>query len=445
MNTALTDVVSFRMKPHAASFSLLKYLSIAAISALIVATSAMAENSSNWSNWRGPNGDGSAASGNYPIHWNETNNVLWKTPMPGKGCSSPIVWDSRIFVTAPTEGQDSLLAYDWSGKELWRTKLGVERAGKHRNGSGSNASPTTDGKIVIAYFKSGNLAALDFAGKILWQTNLVEAFGRDTLYWDHGTSPVLTEKFVVMARMHQGESWLAAFDKLTGELKWKTARNYQTQPENDNGYNTPLVIRYENKDALLTWGGEHLTVHSVADGKLLWSATGFNPSAVKNWPAVATPVLVGDVAIVPHGRSDRGVPLLYGVKLGRAGELDATNHIWKRTDTGTFVPSPTVWQHNVYLLRDRGEVECLDPLTGKTVWNDSLPKTSANFYGSPTIVNGRLYAVREDGVIFVANVDKKFEVLAENNMGERVIATPVFLRDRILVRGEKNLFCLATR
>ena len=445
MNSALTSVVHFRMKPTTATLSRLKHMSIATVLALIIATSAVAETSGNWSNWRGPNGDGSAASGNYPVRWDETNNVLWKAPLPGKGCSSPIVWDNRIFVTAPTEGQDSLLAFDWSGKELWRTKLGAERAGKHRNGSGSNASPTTDGKTVFAYFKSGNLAALDFAGKILWQTNLVEAFGRDTLYWDHGTSPVLTEKFVVMARMHQGESWLAAFDKLTGELKWKTARNYQTQPENDHGYNTPLVIRYENKDALLTWGGEHLTVHNVADGKLLWSATGFNPNAVKNWPAVATPVLVGDVAIVPHGRSDRGVPLLYGVKLGRAGEMNVTNHLWKRTDTGTFVPSPTVWQKNVYLLRDRGEVECLDPLTGKTLWNDSLPKTSANFYGSPTIVNGRLYAVREDGVIFVANVEKKFEVLAENNMGERVIATPVFLRDKILVRGEKNLFCLATR
>ncbi len=413
--------------------------------ALIVATSPMAEASDQWSNWRGPNGDGSSTDGNYPVRWSETNNILWKSPLPGKGCSTPIVWDNRIFVTAPTDGQDSLLAFDWSGKELWRTKLGAERAGKHRNGSGSNASPVTDGKSVFVYFKSGNFAALDLDGRVRWQTNLVEAFGRDTLYWDHGTSPVLTEKFVIMARMHAGESWLAAFDKLTGVMRWKVARNYETPTEGDQGYTTPLVIRYENKEALLTWGAERLTVHDLADGKLLWSAAGFNPSATKLWPAVATPVLVGDVAIVPYGRSDRGVPLLYGVKLGKSGELESTNHIWKRTDTGTFVPSPTVWRKNVYLLRDRGEVDCLDPLTGKTVWSDGFPKTSANFYGSPTIVNGRLYAVREDGVVFVANVEKKFEVLAENNMGERVIATPVFLRDRILVRGEKNLFCLATR
>ena len=445
MNYISNQNVHFRMKPRAMNPSRVKSSCVAIILAVFVASSTPAEAESNWPNWRGPNGDGSAAAGNYPVRWSETNNILWKSPLPGKGCSTPIVWGERIFVTAPTDTHDSVLAFDWSGKEIWRIKLGVERAGKHRNGSGSNASPATDGKSVFVYFKSGNLAALDFAGKILWQTNLVEAFGRDTLYWDHGTSPVLTENFVVMARMHQGESWLAAFDKLTGELKWKTARNYQTEAENDHGYDTPLVIRYENKEAVLTWGGEHLTVHNVADGKISWSATGFNPNAVKNWPAVATPVLVGDVAIVPHGRSDRGLPLLYGVKLGRAGEMNVTNHLWKRTDTGTFVPSPTVWHNNVYLLRDRGEVECLDPRTGKTLWNDSFSKTAANFYGSPTIVNGNLYAVREDGVVFVASVEKKFEVLAENNMGERVIATPVFLRDRILVRGEKNLFCLATR
>jgi outer membrane protein assembly factor BamB len=167
-----------------------------------------------------------------------------------------------------------------------------------------------------------------------------------------------------------------------------------------------------------------------------------NPSEGKNWPAVATPVLVEDVVIVPFGRSDRGMPLLYGIKLGKSGEFDSTNHLWQRVDTGTFVPSPTVWRKRVYLLRDRGEVECLDPLTGKTVWKDSLPKSSANYYGSTSIADSKLYAVREDGAFYVANAGQKFEVLAENDMGERVIATPVFLNNRILVRGEKNLICL---
>ncbi|TAK93207.1 MAG: Pyrrolo-quinoline quinone, partial [Verrucomicrobia bacterium] len=314
--------------------------------------------------------------------------------------------------------------------------------GKHRNGSGSNASPTTDGESVFVYFKSGNFAALGLDGKIRWQTNLVEAFGRDTLFWDHGTSPVLTEKFVVMSRMHHGESWLAAFDKITGALKWKTARNYETPMENDHGYSTPLVIRYENKQALLTWGGEHVTIHDASDGKLLWSCGGFNPGGGKNWPAVASPVVIGDVAVVAFGRSDRGSPLLYGVKLGNSKEPASTNHLWMRTDTGIFVPTPAVWKKHIYLLRDRGEVECLDPLTGKTIWSDAFPKSSANYYGSPLMANGKLYAAREDGAVFVANVAEKFELLSENQMNERIIASPVPTGQRLLIRGEQNLFCV---
>jgi outer membrane protein assembly factor BamB len=248
-----------------------------------------------------------------------------------------------------------------------------------------------------------------------------------------------------MTRLHNGESWLAAFDKMTGALQWKVPRNYTTPQENDHGYATPLVIRHDNQEALLTWGGEHLTVHQVRDGKLLWSAAVPNPTGGKNWPAVATPVLVDDVVVVPFGRSDRGIPLLYGIRLGRPGELDGTNHVWMRKETGTFVPSPTVWQKRVYLLRDRGEVECLDPLTGQTIWKGALPKASANFYGSPAIAKGTLYAVREDGVVFVADVAGKFQVLAENNMGERAVATPVLLGSRILIRGEKNLFCLGAK
>jgi outer membrane protein assembly factor BamB len=413
--------------------------------AFALASTSFAETNLRWANWRGPNQDGSTTASHTPTHWNETSNVLWKVALPGKGCSTPIVWDNHIFVTAPADRQDSVLAFDWTGKELWRIQLGTESAGKHRNGSGSNASATTDGQSVFAYFKSGNFAALDFTGKIRWQTNLVEAFGRDTLYWDHGTSPVLTEKFVVMTRMHSGESWLAGFDKQTGAMLWKVARNYETPQENDHGYSTPLVIRFAGREALLLWGAERLSVHDAADGKLLWSAANFNPAGGRNWPAVATPVLVGDVAVVPYGRSDRGNPLLYGVKLGQAGELEVTEHLWKRTDTGTFVPSATVWQQNVYLVRDRGEVECLNPQTGQTIWKDNLPRASANIYGSPVIVGGKLYAVREDGALFVANVDGKFELLAENHMDERVIATPVALGNRLLVRGEKNLICLGTK
>lgn len=120
-----------------------------------------------------------------------------------------------------------------------------------------------------------------------------------------------------------------------------------------------------------------------------------------------------------------------------------THHVWERDDTGTFVPTPAEYKKRIYLLRDRGEVECLDPATGKTLWTDALPKASANYYTSPLVAGGLLYAVREDGMVFVARVEGKFELLAENQMGERIIASPVALSNRLLIRGERHLFCIA--
>ncbi len=409
--------------------------------ALLIASTLTAEEAAaNWPHWRGPQDNGSVETGSYPSKFDK---VLWKAPLPGKGCSTPAVWDQRIYLTAPVNGQDAALAFDWSGKPLWQTTLGSEQAGKHRNGSGSNASPATDGKGVFVYFKSGTLAAIELSGKVRWQTNLVDRFGRDTLFWDHGTSPVLTAKNVVMTRMHHGESWLAAFDKETGEMRWKIARDYETPTEGDHGYTTPLVIRHRDKEALLVWGAQHVTAHDAADGKLFWSCGDFNPESVGFWPAVASPVIAGGIAVVPFGRADRGQPRLHGIKLGGSGDVTATHRIWKREDVGTFVPTPAAYKDRVYFVRDRGEVECLDPVTGKTLWSDAFPKASSSYYSSPMIAAGKLYAAREDGVIFVAAVENKFELLAENNMGERVIASPVPVSNRLVLRGEKHLFCVA--
>ena len=409
------------------------------VSTILVGAFAFAESQSNWPRWRGPRDNGSNELGTYPVKWDATTNLLWKTPLPGKGCSTPIVWNDRIFLTAPVDGQDALLAYDWSGKLLWQTQVGIERPGKHRNGSGSNPSPTTDGEGVFVYFKSGNLAALDLDGKLRWKANLLERYGEDTLYWDYGTCPVLTERDVVATMMHHGESWLAAFDKRTGKLHWKVSRNYETPAEGDNSYTTPILIKHQGKEALLVWGAEHLSAHAAADGKVLWSCGDFNPEAKKNWPTVGSPVIAGEIVVVPYGRGTR----LHGIKLGGSGDVTATHRSWKREDTGTFVPTPAEYQGRVYLVRDRGEVECIDPLTGKTLWSDALPKHSNSYYSSPAVADGKIYAAREDGVVFVARADKKFEVLAENDMGERIIAAPVPVSNRLLLRGENHLFCIA--
>ncbi|MEO5960817.1 MAG: PQQ-binding-like beta-propeller repeat protein [Opitutaceae bacterium] len=394
-----------------------------------------------WPQWRGPDNSGATPLPGLPMKWSDSH-LLWKAALPGKGSSTPIVWNGRIFLTAPVDGRDAVLAFDWSGKQVWQTAFGAENKGKHRNGSGSNPSPVTDGQGIFVAFKSGQFAAVNLDGTIRWQTSLVEKFGPVTMYWDYGTSPVLTEKFVVVARMHAGDSWLAAFDKATGELKWKTARNYRVPPEVDQGYSTPLVIRHEGREALLTWGAEHLTLHAASDGSLLWSCGNFNPEGSSLWPAVASPVIADGVAAICFGRADQGKPRFFGVKLGGSGDVTSTHRLWSREDTGAFVPTPAVYKGRIYVLSDRGAVDCIEPATGKTIWSGALPRSSSNYYSSPLIANGVLYAAREDGVVFVARVENGFELLAENNVGDRVIASIVPAGDRLLIRGDAALYCL---
>ena len=394
----------------------------------------------DWNSWRGS--DGSIDGERFPTKLDPEQNLQWKFELPGKGCSTPIVSGGSIYVTVPADGKDALVCLDQAGKQKWITRFSDQDAGKHRNGSGSNASPISDGDAVFVYYKSGTLAAVEPDGKIRWQKNLIERFGKVELFWDHGTSPVLTNDHVVMARMHSGDSWVAAFDKVTGELAWKVDRNFETPREGDHGYATPVMIKFQDKPALLVYGAEHLTIHSVQDGEMLWSCGGFNPEKTQLWPSIATPVVVGDVAVVAAGRNDRKQPLLYGVKLTGSGDVSDTNIVWRRNDIGTFVPTPAVWKDQVYLVRDLGEVECFNPADRESIWRERFPKHRKKYYTSPLIAGGILYAVREDGVAFVVDVRAgKYELLAESDLNESVIGSVVPLGNRVLIRGEKHLFC----
>lgn len=404
---------------------------------------ALAASSHSWPNWRGPSFNNSVAEGTFPSKLNPAT-PAWKAALPGKGTSTPIVYGDRIYLTCPADGEDAVLAFDLNGNQLWQTKLGPEDPPKHRTlASSSNASPVTDGQALYVYFKNGHFASLEFSGKIRWKNNVVESFGKDQLFWDQGTSPMLTDKHVVLARMHGGESWIAGFDKATGKLSWKEARNYDVPTENDNAYTTPLLFEQNGRKALLVWGADHLTAHEADTGKLLWSCGGFNPHGTGYWPAIASPVIIGNVAVVPAGRDDRNQGSIHGIKLGGSGDVTSSHRLWKRDDLGIFVPSLTAYKDRVYLLRNKGGVACLDPKTGDTIWTAALPEHRSAYYSSPTIAAGTLYAAREDGTLFIARVEDKFELLGEHPMGERIIASPVPAANRLFVRGDNHLFCFA--
>ena len=441
----LASIVHLQLPPNQITMYDIRLRVATFIITLLSSSYTFANDSSNWPQWRGEHDHGSTDVGTYPTRLDETT-LEWKAALPGKGCSTPIVLNRTIYLTAPVDGKDALLSFDLAGNEQWRTTFGPETPGKHRNGSGCNASPVTDGSALFVYFKSGVLAAVELDGRIRWETNLVERFGKDERFWDHGTSPVVTDKYVVMARMHAGDSWLAGFDKTTGDLAWKVPRNYPTPLEGDQCYTTPLVIQHEGKQAILVWGACHLTVHDATDGTVLWICGGFNPDSNKLWPAIANPVIVGDLAVICYGRNDRRQPRLHGIRLGGSGEVTDSNRVWIRDDVSSFVPSPAVYKGCVYLVRDRGEVECINPVTGKTIWSDAFPEGRASFYASPLIASGTLYAAREDGVVFAASVhNDRFRLLAEADMEEPVIGSPVPVSNRLLIRGEEHLFCFTSQ
>ncbi|MCA9260767.1 MAG: PQQ-binding-like beta-propeller repeat protein, partial [Planctomycetales bacterium] len=161
-------------------------------------------------------------------------------------------------------------------------KFGKERAGKHKNGSGSNPSPVCSEEGVFVYYKSGDVAAVSHQGVVRWSRNIQKDHGPDTLWWDLGTSPVLVDGKLVVAVMQEGESYIVALGTADGELAWKQPRQYQRPTESDHAYTTPQVVDIDGRPTLVVWGADHLTGHDVQTGELLWDVTGFNPTEQAN-------------------------------------------------------------------------------------------------------------------------------------------------------------------
>lgn len=416
-----------------------RILTCLATLALAVATTS----AQNWPQWRGSDGSGVAAPGRYPVTFSATNDVLWSAPLPGKGGSTPIVWGDRIVLTSGvgegTNGLDGVLGFDWAGKQLWQVTFGPQRPGKHRRGSGSNPSPVTDGKRVFVYFKSGTLAALDFDGHMLWKTNLQERYGKDTLNWDLGTSPVLAGDNVVVAVMHEGNSYVVALNPANGEAVWKVDRIFPCKEECGQSYATPLVTARDGRTTLVLWGADRLTGHDAATGELLWQCGGFNPDNKANWRNIASPALSQDVAIVPYGREQH----LAGVRIGGSGDITATARLWEKRSIGTDSASPIAYDGKAYLVNFKGKVWCLDLLTGQERWNTVLPHGKGVFYSSPVLAGDNLYFCREEGAVVVAQITPTgLKILNETRFADVFVASPVLVRGRLLLRGEKKLYCV---
>ncbi len=403
-----------------------------------LATPSFAE---NWMQWRGPDARGVAAGDSYPLTWSAEQNVIWKTPLPGLGASTPIIYEDHIVITGGHDGQNSVLCLDRSGKQRWEVLLGDETPARNRKASGSNSSPVTDGQTIIVYFKSGDLAGLNFAGEVLWHKNLQQQYGRDTLWWDLGTSPVLTKDHVVVAVMQTGSSYLVALHKKTGEVAWKEDRNLDAPGEAAQSYTTPLVLRDGDRETIVVLGADHVTGHDGATGKQLWQTASLNPRRVQNYRSISSPVVSQGVLVAPYSRGGSLTAFrLQGPAASQPPEL-----LWENDGPAADVPTPVVEGNRLYTCTDRGQVAILNLETGESIATASAPRSRSAFSASPVLAAGHLYVTNESGSTYVFKVGEQLEQVAENNTDIFTIATPVFVDGRIYLRTDEYLFCIGSQ
>lgn len=408
-------------------------------SACLLLSLATASHAGNWSNWRGPHGNGVADGSGYPAQWDNTTNILWKAELEGFGGSTPAIWEDRIFVTSPNSaGDNEVVCFDLSGKELWKAQLGKQRAGKHKKASGSNPSPVTDGTHVFCYFKSGDVACLDFSGKIVWQHNLQQKYGEDTLWWDLGTSPVLTDSALVVAVIQSGPSYLVAFEKKTGAVAWKQDRILDAPEEAAQTYATPIVFGSGANQKIAVLGADHVTGHNAITGKELWRIGGLNPGQHKFFRSISSPVLSeAGIIVAPYARGKS----LTAIKTGGSGDLRETHLAWETDGPSSDVPTPAAYDGKIYILGDKGSIAAVDAQTGKTTHSKKLPKNRNAYSASPIVADGKLYLTREDATTFVLDAST-LDVLAENSIDDRAVATPVLLDGKIYLRAASALYCI---
>lgn len=430
----------------------MRRLAILALFAVVMAPTLRAEEPSKaslkWPSWRGPHFNGVADGDKYPTKWTDTENVKWKIELPGKGASTPVVVDDKLILTCCAAGRNLVTCLSMqSGETVWKTEVGAEAIGEHIKATGANPSIATDGEFLYAYFKSTDLACLDLTGKVRWQLNIQDKYGKmigedgkDSLWWDLGNSPVLTKDNVVIALMHSGPSFLAAFDKATGSETWKSDRNLGAPKEAAQSYTTPILVKDGGRDALVTVGADAVTSHDASTGEELWRVSGLNPGQNGFFRSISSPVECDGVVIAPYARGNS----VTAIKLGGKGDVTKSHVLWQHTTegSGADVPTPIAKDGKVYIFHDGKErsLACLDIQTGKELWNVPTPKHRTTVSASPIMAGDRFYVAREDGTVFVI---KDGKVESTNPLdGDMFVATPVLVDGKILLRTVNSLYCI---
>lgn len=413
-----------------------------------------------WPQWRGPSGQGISVEKNLPVEWSTTKNIKWKTAIPGRGHSSPIVWGNRVFLTTAIEGElvpgakavvhmdgdkeflhpDSIgadhrhlfkvLCLDRAtGRVVWEKTAfeGTPYDNRHRKSSFASSTPATDGQYVYAFFGTEGLYAYDMKGMLKWKANVGKL---GTVGMGTGTSPILYENLVILqCDEENGEaSFIVGVDKKTGREVWRTPRKIQVS------WSTPLLVQTASRAELITTGSEAVIAYDPKTGKELWRHKGVDSNAIPS------PVASGNLVFISAGFPAK---IAMAISLGGNGDL-ADAVVWKYAKGTAYVPSPILYGDYLYLTSDRGVLTCLDARTGAVQYEGGRVPVPASFTASLVAFDGKILMTSEDGDTFVIKAGPKHEVLGTNSVGEPVYASPAIADGNIFIRGERNLYCIGS-
>jgi outer membrane protein assembly factor BamB len=401
--------------------------------ALALVVLGSAAQAGEWPSWRGPHGDGTSDETGLPLRWSRGENVAWKTAIPGKGHSSPIVWGDRVFVTSCREdqGQRLLLCLDRrDGRVLWeRVVLTAPLEKLHALNSRASSTPATDGRHVWVTFLAGNdvqVACYDFEGQRVWRKSPGQFFSH------HGfcSSPTVYKDLVIVNGDQDAEAWIVALDKATGAERWRADR-----PNRTRSYCPPLVFDAAGRKQLVLSGSKCVASYDPDTGKQLWIIDGPTEQFV------ASLILHDGLLYLTAGFPTYH---LMAIRPDGNGDVTATHVQWHdRTNErgAAYVPSMIAHGPHVYVVSDGGWASCLDARTGKRLWKERLGRHHS---ASPVSAGGYLYFLDDDGQTWVLRPGEKLDVVIRNRLEEECGASPAVAHGQIFIRTLQHLYCIGT-
>ena len=398
---------------------------------LALAWSGAVTQADDWPQFRGPSGQGQSAETGLPIAWSESQNVVWKTAVPGRGWSSPVVAGGRVWVTTSVDGKGAslrALAFDVaSGREAVNVEVFRLRSADLTNPKNSHASPTpiVEGDRLYVHFGAEGTAALTTSGEIVWTAR----FPYDSQH-GNGGSPVLYGDLLIFSCDGSNDAFVVALDKRTGKVRWKTSRR---QPW-DQAYSTPLVIRAGDRDQLVSVGAYRAAAYDPQTGKEIWRV-----SYADGFSNVPRPVFGHGLVYIATGFQQ---PSLLAVRADGAGDVTKTHLAWTLKRGAPLTPSPLLVGDELFVVNDAGIASCLDAKTGATHW---VQRLGGAFSASPVFADGRIYFLSEEGTSTVLAPGKEFRQLAAAALDGAILASMAVSERSIFIRTNTHLYRIAQR